>query len=101
MEKGIEALIIESKQGVHDLYMIHLNDCLQALMAAADDHVLYDDDRRMMKAKADLIRDIQHGLLSKYKSHIEEVKHRYKNNCKCSDISTDYFQNLKGWTPSA
>ena len=99
MEKVIEALIIEAKQGAYEMVTTYMRNYAQALKEAVYEPGLDDNDKRVISAKEDLIWEMMDELSAEHESHIEEVKHRYKDY-KCSDISTDYLQNLKGWTLS-
>lgn len=99
MNPAIVSLIIEARQAeyesIHRLLLSHA----EAWEEAETDPDRSNEEKEQAKDTRNLIFGLMDEMSNMHERDIEEVKHRYRD--QCSDISTNYLTDLPGWTRSA
>lgn len=99
MNPAIVSLIIEARQAEYESLRGLIQTLGEVMQEAQQEPGLDEGEKKSMKDKSDVIFSLLDELHDRHERDIEEIKHRYRD--QCSDISINYLTDLPGWTRSA
>jgi hypothetical protein len=99
MNPAIVSLIIEARQAEYESIYAVLLSHAEAWKESETDPDRSKEEKEQAKDICNLIFGLMDEMSNRHERDIEEVKHRYSE--QCSDISTNYLTDLPGWTRSA